>query len=75
MLGTLPSQLQDLISANVLLISTVIVNLLSICALALAYAWKLELVVIGGGLPPLLLTSYIQNRLEQRLAVQIEQRF
>ncbi|KAL8932767.1 MAG: hypothetical protein Q9216_006688 [Gyalolechia sp. 2 TL-2023] len=74
-LGTLPSQLQDLISANILLILTVVVNLLSSCALALAYGWKLGLVVIGGGLPPLLLTAYIRTRLEQRLAVQIEQRF
>ncbi|KAL8942079.1 MAG: hypothetical protein Q9211_001555 [Gyalolechia sp. 1 TL-2023] len=74
-LGTLPSQLQDLISANILLILIVIVNLLSSCTLALAYGWKLGLVVIAGGLPPLLLTAYIRTRLEQRLAVQIEQRF
>lgn len=74
-LETLPSQLQDLLSANILLVLTVVVNLLSSCALALAYGWKLGLVVIGGGLPPLLLTAYIRTRLEQRLAVQIEQRF
>ncbi|KAL8655064.1 MAG: hypothetical protein Q9210_001125 [Variospora velana] len=74
-LGTLPSQLQDLMSANILLILIVVVNLLSSCTLALVYGWKLGLVVIGGGLPPLLVSTYIRIRLEQRLGVQIEQRF
>ncbi|KAI4096023.1 MAG: hypothetical protein LQ344_001257 [Seirophora lacunosa] len=74
-LGTLPSQLQDLMSANILLILIVLVNLVSSCALALAYGWKLGLVVIGGGLPPLLVSTYIRIRLEQRLGAQIEQRF
>ena len=74
-LGTLPAQLQDLISANVLLILIVVVNLLSSCVLAIAYGWKLGLVVIGGGLPPLLLSAYIRTRLEQRLGAKIEQSF
>ncbi|KAL8871210.1 MAG: hypothetical protein Q9174_002912 [Haloplaca sp. 1 TL-2023] len=74
-LSTLPSQVQDLISANLLLMSIVIVNLIASCALALASGWKFALVVIGGGLPPLLLSAYIRIRLEQRLGQEIDQRF
>lgn len=74
-LATLPSQVQDLISANLLLMMIVVVNLAASCALALAYGWKLALVVIGGGLPPLLLSTYIRIRLEQRLSEKIDERF
>ncbi|KAI4100432.1 MAG: hypothetical protein LQ339_005493 [Xanthoria mediterranea] len=74
-LATLPSQVQDLISANLLLMLIVIVNLTASCALALAYGWKLGLVVIGGGLPPLLVSTYIRIRLEQRLEATIDERF
>lgn len=74
-IGLLPTQLQELISANVLLILIVIVNLVSSCALALAYGWKLALAVIGGGLPPLLISAYIKTRLDQKLGMQIENRF
>ncbi|KAL8857213.1 MAG: hypothetical protein Q9178_006268 [Gyalolechia marmorata] len=74
-LATLPSQVQDLISANLLLMMIVLVNLAASCALALAYGWKLALVVIGGGLPPLLVSTYIRIRLEQRLGEKIDERF
>ncbi|KAL9037114.1 MAG: hypothetical protein Q9180_003907, partial [Flavoplaca navasiana] len=74
-LATLPSQVQDLISANLLLMMIVVVNLAASCTLALAYGWKLALVVIGGGLPPLLVSTYIRIRLEQRLGEKIDERF
>ncbi|KAL9619667.1 MAG: hypothetical protein Q9204_008281, partial [Flavoplaca sp. TL-2023a] len=74
-LSTLPSQVQDLISANLLLMMIVLVNLAASCALALAYGWKLALVVIGGGLPPLLVSTYIRIRLESRLSEEIDGRF
>ena len=74
-LATLPTQVQDLISANLLLVMIVLLNLTASCALALAYGWKLALVVIGGGLPPLLVSTYIRIRLEQRLAAEIDERF
>lgn len=74
-LATLPTQVKDLISANLLLMMIAIVNLTASCALALAYGWKLALVVIGGGLPPLLISAYIRIRLEQRLEGEIEERF
>ena len=74
-ISLMPQQLQELISANILLILIVIVNLVSSCALALAYGWKLALVVIAGGLPPLLVSAYIRARLEQSLALHIEEQF
>ncbi|KAI4251913.1 MAG: hypothetical protein L6R42_008187, partial [Xanthoria sp. 1 TBL-2021] len=74
-LATLPIQVKDLISANLLLMMITIVNLIASCALALAYGWKLALVVIGGSLPPLLISVYIRIRLEQRLEGEIEERF
>ncbi|KAL8643870.1 MAG: hypothetical protein Q9226_008068 [Calogaya cf. arnoldii] len=74
-LATLPTQVKDLISANLLLMMIVIVNLTASCALALAYGWRLALVMIGGGLPPLLISAYIRIRLEQRLEGEIEERF
>ncbi|KAJ9638460.1 hypothetical protein H2204_004230 [Knufia peltigerae] len=66
-LSVLPTQLQELISANILLIFIVIVNIVSSSALALAYGWKLGLVVVFGALPPLLMAGYLRIRLETKL--------
>ncbi|KAL8991739.1 MAG: hypothetical protein Q9169_007693, partial [Polycauliona sp. 2 TL-2023] len=74
-LATLPTQVQELTSANLLLMMIVLVNLTASCALALAYGWKLALVVIGGGLPPLLTATYVRIRLEQNLGTKIEENF
>ena len=73
--STLPTQLQELISANILLIFIVVVNIVSSSVLALAYGWKLGLVVIFGGLPPLLGAGYLRIRLETRLASFSSERF
>ncbi|ETI26259.1 hypothetical protein G647_03036 [Cladophialophora carrionii CBS 160.54] len=74
-LSTLPTQLQELVSTNVPLIANVLVNVVSSSALALAYGWKLGLVVVFGALPPLLLAGYIRIRLEMQLDRQIGDRF
>lgn len=73
--STLPTQLQELISANLLLIFIVLVNIVSSSALALAYGWKLGLVVIFGGLPPLLGAGYLRIRLETRMDAFSSERF
>ena len=73
--STLPTQLQELISANILLIFIVVVNVVSSSVLALAYGWKLGLVVIFGGLPPLLAAGYLRIRLETRLESFSSERF
>ena len=66
-LSTLPTQLQELISANVFLIVIVLVNLVSSSALAIAYGWKLGLVIVFGGLPPIVMSGYLRIRLETRI--------
>lgn len=66
-LSALPSQLQELISANILLIFIVLVNLVSSSALAIAYGWKLGLVIVFGGLPAIVISGYVRIRLETRI--------
>ncbi|KAJ9615533.1 hypothetical protein H2200_001608 [Cladophialophora chaetospira] len=70
-ISTLPTQLQELVSANAPLILNVLVNVVSSSALALAYGWKLGLVVVFGALPPLILAGYVRIRLEMRLDRQV----
>jgi ATP-binding cassette, subfamily B (MDR/TAP), member 1 len=66
-LSSLPTSLQELISANVMLIFIVLVNLLSSSILAIAFGWKLGLVVVFGGLPFLVGAGFVRIRLEQKL--------
>lgn len=66
-LSSLPTQLQELISGNIMLICIVVVNVVSSSALAIAYGWKLGLVVVFGGLPPLLVAGFYRIRLELRM--------
>ncbi|KAL8838824.1 MAG: hypothetical protein Q9170_001979 [Blastenia crenularia] len=66
-LSALPTQLQELISANVLLIFIVVINIVSSSALAVAYGWKLGLVIVFGGLPPIVMSGYLRIRLETRI--------
>ncbi|KAF2839199.1 P-loop containing nucleoside triphosphate hydrolase protein [Patellaria atrata CBS 101060] len=66
-LSTHPTQLQELLGFNIALILTIVVNLFSSCILALAYGWKLGLVVVFGALPPLVGAGYIRIRLEFKL--------
>ncbi|KAK7419742.1 hypothetical protein QQX98_003114 [Neonectria punicea] len=66
-LATEPTALQDLLSSNIALILTIIVNLISSCILAIAYGWKLGLVLTLGALPPLVASGYVRIRLEFKL--------
>ena len=59
--------MQELISANLLLILIVVVNVIASSTLAIAYGWKLGLVVVFGGMPLLLACGYVKIRLDQRL--------
>ncbi|OQU93656.1 ABC transporter transmembrane domain-containing protein [Cladophialophora immunda] len=74
-LSTLPNQLQELVAFNILLIFIVVVNVVSSSILALAYGWKLGLVVVFGALPPLLLSGYLRIRLETKLESQVSDKF
>ncbi|KAI1618438.1 ATP-binding cassette, subfamily B, member 1 [Exophiala viscosa] len=74
-LSAVPTQLQELISANILLVFIVLVNIVSSSALALAYGWKLGLVVVFGALPPLLIAGYLRIRLENKLEAKNSEAF
>lgn len=74
-LSTFPTQLQDLIGANILLILNIVVGVVSSSILAIAYGWKLGLVVVFGGLPPLITAGWIRIRLETTLEAKSSARF
>ncbi|WPG98770.1 Hypothetical protein R9X50_00156600 [Acrodontium crateriforme] len=65
-LSSVPTALQELISANIFLILIVLINLVASCTLAIASGWKLGLVVVFGGLPVLLGAGIARIRLEQK---------
>ncbi|KAJ9636367.1 hypothetical protein H2199_008042 [Coniosporium tulheliwenetii] len=66
-LSALPTQLQEFMGFNLSIMLIVIVNLLASNVLAIATGWKLGLVVVFGGLPPLLCAGYLCMRLEVRI--------
>lgn len=74
-LSAMPTQLMELMSMNVFLILIILVNIVSSSILALAYGWKLSLVVIFGGLVPLVFAGYIRIRLETALETENGDRF
>lgn len=74
-LSAMPTQLMELMSMNVFLILIIVVNIISSSILALAYGWKLSLVVLSGGLVPLVGAGYIRIRLETALDTENGNRF
>lgn len=74
-LSTEPTALQELLSSNIALMLTILVNLISSCVLAIAYGWKLGLVLTFGALPPLVASGYARIRLEFKLEDDTASRF
>ncbi|KAF7560030.1 hypothetical protein G7046_g4121 [Stylonectria norvegica] len=62
-----PTNLQELLSMNIALMMINVVTLLSSCILAIAYGWKLGLVLSFGALPVLVGAGYLRIRLEFKL--------
>ncbi|RKK94997.1 Leptomycin B resistance protein pmd1 [Fusarium oxysporum] len=65
----------ELMGFNVALAFQCIINIIASSILALAYAWKLGLVGVFAGMPPLLLAGFARIRLETRLNAGIDERF
>ncbi|EMT69314.1 Leptomycin B resistance protein pmd1 [Fusarium odoratissimum] len=65
----------ELMGFNVALAFQCIINIIASSILALAYSWKLGLVGVFAGMPPLLLAGYARIRLETRLNAGIDERF
>jgi len=74
-LSTKPTQLQELLGFNVGIILITVINLLSSCVLAIAFGWKLGLVVVFGSLPIMVFCGYLRIRLEFKLDDATSQRF
>lgn len=74
-LSSVPNALLELMSANIFLILIVLVNLVSSVILAIAYGWKLGLVVVFGGLPLLVGSGYVKIRVDQKLEAESGDRF
>lgn len=70
-----PTNLQDLLGFNIMLLLVIVVQLVSSSILAIIVGWKLGLVVIFGGLPPLVGAGYIRIRLEVKLDNDTSARF
>ncbi|KAF5579815.1 multidrug resistance 3 (p glycoprotein 3) [Fusarium pseudocircinatum] len=65
----------ELMGFNVALAFQCIINIIASSILALAYAWKLGLVGVFAGMPPLLLAGFARIRIETRLNASVDERF
>ncbi|CAG7557819.1 unnamed protein product [Fusarium equiseti] len=65
----------ELMGFNVALALQSIINVVASSVLALVYAWKLGLVRVFAGMPPLLLAGYSRIRLETKLDTEIDIRY
>ncbi|CAI7611552.1 unnamed protein product [Penicillium bialowiezense] len=72
---SLPQSVLELMGFNVALITIAGVGVLSCSILALAYAWKLGLVIVLAGLPPMLISGYLRLQLEAAMDAKISKRF
>ncbi|GKT70594.1 ABC transporter [Colletotrichum tofieldiae] len=70
-----PQAVFELMGFNVALIFVSVVGVLSCCVVALAYGWRLGIVIIFAGLPPLLASGYARIRMESAMETKISKRF
>ncbi|KAL2816063.1 P-loop containing nucleoside triphosphate hydrolase protein [Aspergillus cavernicola] len=62
-----PQSILELMGFNIALILVAVLNLVSCGILAIAYSWKIGLVVVFGGLPPLVGAGVLKIQLDARL--------
>jgi len=74
-LSSAPSAVQELMSANLGLILNVTLNIVSSSILAIAYGWKLGLVMVVAGFPLIVGGGYIRIRIDQKLEGATEDQF
>lgn len=70
-----PYAIFELMGFNVAMILTAVLGVLSCCVLALAYGWRLGVVIIFTGLPLMLLSGYARIRMEAAMDAKITERF
>ncbi|KAL4721991.1 hypothetical protein ACLX1H_011185 [Fusarium chlamydosporum] len=74
-LSSVPTNIQELLGLNIFVILVIVVNITASSILALAYGYKLALVMVFAGLPLLVGSGYVKVRLESRLHESNEARF
>ncbi|GKU16533.1 unnamed protein product, partial [Fusarium langsethiae] len=74
-LSSVPTHLTELLGLNIFVILVMFVNITASSILAIAYGWKLALVMVFAGLPLLMGSGYFKVRLESRLHESNEARF
>jgi ATP-binding cassette subfamily B (MDR/TAP) protein 1 len=74
-LSSVPNSLQELLGLNIFVILVMVVNITASSILAIAYGWKLALVMVFAGLPLLMGSGYLKVRLESKLHESNEARF
>ncbi|KAJ3489795.1 hypothetical protein NLG97_g5927 [Lecanicillium saksenae] len=70
-----PQSILELMGINVGLIFVALLNVVGCSALAIAYSWKLGLVVVFAGMPPLLAAGWLKIRFDVRLDDQLSARY
>lgn len=70
-----PQAVYELMGFNIALMAIAIVSVLSCCILALVYGWRLGVVIIFAGLPPMLASGYARIKMEGSLDHKIGKRF
>ena len=66
-LSSNPQSITELMGFNIALILVSLVNLIASCSLAIAYSWRLGLVVVFAGLPPLVVSGIVRMRLDLKM--------
>ncbi|KAJ5766211.1 uncharacterized protein N7511_003827 [Penicillium nucicola] len=70
-----PQAIFELMGFNIALILIAVVSVLACSVLAVIYAWKLGLVIVLAGLPPMLASGYARIRVESAMDHKISKRF
>jgi ATP-binding cassette subfamily B (MDR/TAP) protein 1 len=74
-LSSYPTNMQELMGFNLMLILINVVNVVSSSILSLVVGWKLGLVVVFGALPLIVFSGYFRIRLEFKLEEETGKRF
>lgn len=69
-----PQAVFELMGFNVALILIAVLNVTACAILGIAHSWKLGLVVVFGGLPPLIFAGWLKIRLDMRLDNSVSKR-
>lgn len=70
-----PQAVFELMGFTVALILIAVIGVVSCSAVALVYGWRLAVVIVFAGLPPLLLSGYARIRMEAAMEHKISKRF